>query len=194
MLAQQMSVLGRLLQAIEETGARYALVGGHAVSAHTRPRLTVDVDIVIETRKQAAVERALAVQGFRTLRERDVLRVFEAGELESPAVADLLLADSHPVWAEALRTATPGVYQGQSLPLATVAALVAMKFVAAASLDRPQEDRLQDVSDISRLVKTRWTDADAAETRRIAELAHPGAAADLDRLISDLLAGRPVTI
>jgi hypothetical protein len=65
---------------------------------------------------------------------------------------------------------------------------------AATSPDRPQEDRLQDVSDISRLVKAHWTDADATETRRIAELAHPGAADKLDRLISDLLAGRPVTI
>src|SRR5450432_3245611 len=194
MLAQQMSVLARLLEAIEETGARYALVGGHAVSVHTRPRLTVDVDVVVEARKQAAIERAVAARDFRIQRDRDVLRLFEASDPGSSAVADLLLSDSHAVWAEALRTATPAVYQGQKLPLATAAALVAMKFVAATSSDRPQEDRLQDVSDISRLVKARWTDADAVDTRRIAELAHPGAAADLDRLISDLLAGRPVTI
>ena len=189
-----MSILGRLIQLLDEAGARYALVGGHAVSAHTRPRLTVDVDLVVEARKRAAIERAAIAHGFQVKGEKDVLRLVDSGHAADAPVADLLLADSHPVWAEALRTSVTGVYQGHGLPVATTPALVAMKFVAATSPDRPQEDRLQDVSDVSRLVKTGWTEADSVEALRIVSLAHSGAAQELDRLISDLRAGRPVTI
>lgn len=189
----QMSILGRLIDALQAEGIRHALAGGHAVSAHTRPRLTVDVDLLIDGRRRKAAEESITQAGFVVRAERDVLRVYEGPSAETPA-ADLLLSDSHAVWAEALRTAEPGSYQGQEVAVATIPALVAMKFIAATNNERPQEDRLQDVSDISRMVKTRWSEAFATEARRLAELAYVGGAADLNKLVSDLLGNCPVTV
>jgi len=189
----QTRILARIVSELRAAGIRHALAGGHAVSAHTRPRVTVDVDLLVDARRRSAIEQKLAQAGFTIRAERDVLRVFSGPDAVSP-VADLLLDDSHPVWAEALRGAGEGTYQGERLLVATVPALLAMKFVAATSLDRPQEDRLQDASDVARLARSHWDATTAAEARRIADLAHPGAGAELDRLVADLLAGRPVTV
>lgn len=193
MMDDQVAVLARIVSALATAGIRHALAGGHAVSTHTRPRLTVDVDLLVDGRRRAAIEKQIAEAGLFVRAEQDVLRVLTSPTAEPP-VADLLLADSHPVWAEALRIAADGLFQGQRLPVATVPALLAMKLVAATNPDRPQEDRLQDVADIGRLAKSHWNPATALEARRIADLAHPGAGAELERLVGDLLAGRPVTV
>lgn len=193
MMDEQIAVLTRVLEVLRTLGARHALVGGHAVSAHTRPRLTVDVDLLIEARRRTAIEGGCANAGFTVRSRRDVLQLFESPDAAT-SVADLLLDDSNPAWTEALRTAVEGSYQGQAVPVATPAALIAMKFVAATSVSRPQEERLVDVSDISRLARLGWTHAVATEARRIAELSHAGAGAQLDQLVADLLAGRPVTV
>jgi hypothetical protein len=193
MMDDQVQVLVRLLDALRGCGVRHALAGGHAVSAYTRPRLTDDVDLIVDGRRRAAVEAALSASGWSLQTDRDVIHVRHG--VEAPSVADLLLSDSHPTWAEALRGAEPGTYQGQSVQIVTRPALVAMKSIAATSLTRPQEERLIDVADIGRLVKApSWTSADHAEAVRIAALAYPGAGAELARLVADLLANRPVTI
>ncbi len=191
---EQGRLLARLLDVLDSAGVRHALAGGHAVSAHTRPRLTVDVDLIIEGRRRAVVERGLADAGFELRRERDVLQVL-ASPGSPTTLADLMLSDSHAVWAEALLGAEEGVYQGRRLPIVTRAALVAMKFCSATAVTRPQEDRLVDVADLSRLVKApSWTEADQVEATRITQLAYAGAGEELRRLIDDLRNNRPVTI
>jgi hypothetical protein len=187
----QIQVLVRLLDALRSAGVRHALAGGHAVSAHTRPRMTIDVDLLIDARRRTTVERSLHEAGFTLRTEKDVLHVLS--DPEATVVADLL-SDSHPVWAEALRTAVNGHYQGQRLPVVTPASLIAMKYLAATSPSRPQEERLIDVSDISRLAKAHWSEEEAQEALRIVELAFRGAGRALERLVGDLLANRPVTI
>jgi hypothetical protein len=53
-----------LFSAFDAAGVRYLLVGGHAVSAHGRPRSTKDVDLWLGP-KRADVERACAaLAGF----------------------------------------------------------------------------------------------------------------------------------
>jgi hypothetical protein len=69
-----------------------------------------------------------------------------------------------------------------------------MKFLAVSSPDRPQEDRLQDVSDMGRLVKAHSAPTISAEAARIAELGYAGGGKAIQGLIADLLASRPVTI
>jgi len=190
---EQVAILRRVLTALEASGASSALVGGHAVSAHTRPRVTEDVDLIVDGRRRASITEALEREGFSVRAERDVLRVLLSADAAQP-VADLHLSESGPVWGEALRTAVEQDYQGARLRVATLPALGALKFIAATNTTRPQEDRLVDVSDVSRLVKKRWSAEDAGEARRIAELAWKGAGEALQALVEDLLAGRPVTV
>jgi hypothetical protein len=110
MVDDQVDVLARIVRVLADVGARHALVGGHAVSAHTRPRLTIDVDLIVDSRRRVAIENALRQAGFVVRAERDVLRVLKDIKADAP-IADLWLSDSHPVWMEALRSAVDGDYQ-----------------------------------------------------------------------------------
>lgn len=55
---------------LADGGFEHALIGGHAVNAHVRPRMTTDVDFCIDATPQelARLERELAAQGFRVTR------------------------------------------------------------------------------------------------------------------------------
>jgi hypothetical protein len=53
-----------LLAAFDQAGARYLLIGGYAVSAHSKPRYTKDIDIWIDS-DPANLERVgAALQAF----------------------------------------------------------------------------------------------------------------------------------
>lgn len=189
----QINVLDRVRRAIEGARARWALAGGHAVSAHVRPRVTVDVDFVVEGRRRKAVERALGDAGFTLRRSGDVLRLLDKPDDEEP-VADILFSHLHALYPEVLRTAVEVRYQGRTLSVVSRPALVLMKYLAAASQTRAPEDRMQDATDIAQVVRRSWSAADAAEVARLARLAHAGAGDEVARLVDDLRAGRKVTV
>ena len=193
LMDEQLEVLDRVGRLLERVGARWALVGGHAVSAYVRPRLTVDVDFLVEGRRREAVESALRETGYTLRPEADVVRVLRGPDDAEP-IADLLFSHLHALWAEALRNASEVAYQGRMVRLVSRPALVAMKYLAAVSPLRSVPERHQDVADIALLVTRGWTSEEAAEANRLAHLAHPGAAEELTRLVDDLRAGRPVTI
>lgn len=193
LMDEQLEVLDRVVRSLERAGARWALVGGHAVSAHARPRLTVDVDFLVEGRRREAVERALRETGYTLRPEADVVRVLGAPDDAEP-VADLRFSHLHALWTEALRTASEVAYQERTVCVVSRPALVAMKYLAAVNPRRSVAERHQDVADIALLVTRGWTAEEAAETDRLARLAHGDAAGELARLVEDQRAGRPVTI
>lgn len=193
LMDEQLEVLDRVGRLLERVGARWALVGGHAVSAYVRPRLTVDVDFLVEGRRRQEVEGALRETGYTLRPEADVVRVLRGPDDAEP-IADLLFSHLHALWSEALRNASEVAYQGRTVRLVSRPALVAMKFLAAVSPLRSVPERHQDVADIALLVTRGWTSEEAAEANRLAGLAHRGAAEELTRLVDDLRAGRPVTI
>ena len=193
LMDEQLDVLDRVVRALERARADWALVGGHAVSAHVRPRLTVDVDFLVEGRRREAVERALGDTGYTLRHDVDAVRVLRGPDDAEP-VADLLFSDLHALWAEALHSASEVTYQGRTVRVVSRPALVAMKYLAAVSPRRSVPERYQDVTDIALLVTRGWTPQEAAETERLARLGHAGAAGELARLVDDLRAGRPVTI
>jgi hypothetical protein len=55
--------LKRLLAALHAEGAEYLLIGGYALIAHGYPRATVDIDLLVPSRRAAAgpIRRALLV-------------------------------------------------------------------------------------------------------------------------------------
>jgi phytoene dehydrogenase-like protein len=193
LMDSQLDVLDRIGRALDRAKARWALVGGHAVSAHVRPRVTVDVDFLVEGRRQAAVEDALRGEGFALRQDGDVLRVLAAPGDPEP-VADILLSHHHALWPEVLLTAVEATYRERKVRVASRPALVVMKFLAALSPHRAPEDKHIDIADIAALVRRGWSDAEAGEAERLAKLGHTGAAEELSRLVDDLRAGRPVTI
>lgn len=104
-----MTPLERTLHAAIEDlkglGARFALVGGLAVSVRAEPRFTRDVDLVVAVstdREAEAIVRALLGRGYRVLAqvEQEAVRRLATVRLQPPGpdriglVVDLLFASS----------------------------------------------------------------------------------------------------
>ena len=84
--------LKRLLAALDAEGADYLLIGGYALLAHGYPRATVDIDLLVPARRDAAVpiRRALLVLADRSAQEL-APEWFEEGE--GIRVADEIVVD-----------------------------------------------------------------------------------------------------
>jgi hypothetical protein len=195
-MGEQADRIGRVVRALDGLGERFALMGGHAVSYHLRPRVTVDVDFLVGARHLERIVAALGAEGFVAQVRGEILRAWEAGsepDRDEPVV-DIVPAHLNRTSAEALRTAEPAQYEGITLRVVSRAALAALKFLAATSPQRAQEDRLQDAADLARLVKRGLSDDEQKEAERIAALTRPEAAEELAAFAADVRAGRPVSI
>jgi hypothetical protein len=84
--------LKRLLAALHAEGAEYLLIGGYALIAHGYPRATVDIDLLVPSRRAAAepIRRALLVMGDKAARDL-APEWFEEGE--GIRVADEIVVD-----------------------------------------------------------------------------------------------------
>lgn len=84
--------LKKLLAALDREGAQYLLIGGYALLAHGYPRATVDIDLLVPARRDAAepIKRALLVLPDRSAQEL-APAWFEEGE--GIRVADEIVVD-----------------------------------------------------------------------------------------------------
>lgn len=84
--------LKRLLAALHSEKADYLLIGGYALLAHGYARATVDIDLLVPARREAAapIQRALLVLPDRSAREL-APEWFEEGE--GIRVADEIVVD-----------------------------------------------------------------------------------------------------
>jgi hypothetical protein len=195
-MTEQTDRIRRVVDLLRRNRVRYALVGGHAVSFHTRPRVTVGVDFLVSSRSLRRIRRELGNAGFVVKERGEVLRLWDPGadtEKDEPVV-EIIPAEYNETQREALRTALDVDYQDITIRIVSRPALVALKYLSAVSPARARVDRGQDVVDMGRLVARGWTDADSREARRLVELSHPAAGDDFSRLVEDLRAGRPITI
>lgn len=154
--------------------ARFALVGGLAVSVRAETRFTLDLDFVVAVENDRAAELLVAAMQRRgyaieaALEQTTVGRLstirLRPGEASGPAaMVDLLFASTgieEQIVAAATRAKLPG---GLEVPVAAVGHLIAMKIVAMDDLRRPQ-----DRADIVALVAC----ADPTEIARARESVH----------------------
>jgi hypothetical protein len=145
------AALRRIAADLSRIGARYALVGGLAVSEHTVPRFTRDVDLAVAVASDQEAERLvgdLIRSGYRLfaqLEHRDTGR-FATARLLLPAagspddggpVIDLLLAtcgiEQELVAAAETRTIGAGV----AMPVARLGHLIALKLLSEDTVRRP---------------------------------------------------------
>jgi len=84
--------LKKLLAALHREGADYLLIGAYALLAHGYPRATVDIDLIVPARRDAAepIRRALLVLADRSARAL-APEWFEEGE--GIRVADEIVVD-----------------------------------------------------------------------------------------------------
>lgn len=138
----------------------WAVIGGLAVSAHTEPRTTRDVDLVVAVRGDEDAEAlvfALSKVGFRVEATLDqdaagrlaTVRLRPPGASQTRGVViDVLFASSgiEPEIAAAARPTE--IVPGLVVPLATRAHLVALKILSRDPRRRPQDD-----TDLRRLLE-----------------------------------------
>jgi hypothetical protein len=195
-MTEHVDRIRRVVELLDRLRVTYALIGGHAVSFHARPRLTVDIDFLVAMQRLSAIEQALPDSGFVVRRRGDVVSAWDQGmnpDSDEP-VLDFVPAELSDSQAEALRSAIEVRYQNITLRMVSRPALVALKFLSATSLSRGHLDKMQDVVDIGHTIEKSFTDADLAEARRIVSASNPPAANELSRLIDDLRHGRKITI
>lgn len=144
------AALSLLLARLDAHGARYALVGGLAISARTEPRFTRDVDLCLSVDHDAAAEallRALQDDGYRILAlvEQEAMGRLAGVRLAGPedadegVVLDLLFASSG-IEAEVVASAERmELFEGLVVPIATCASLIALKVLSREDQERPQD-------------------------------------------------------
>jgi hypothetical protein len=193
---QRAAMLGVLLDVLAEVGAEHCLVGGIAVGYHSRPRATVDVDMLISARHGERIARALEQRGYVVATHPGMLSVYPPGGApgKDEAIADLIEREANPTLRAAERASEEAVVLGHPVRLVQRGALVALKFHAAVSPTRRIGDRYIHVGDLERILRTRFEPADEALALEIAETMYPGARADLARMIDDLRNNRPVKL
>ncbi len=162
---------GKLLSDLRDRGARFALIGGFAVSIRTEPRFTRDIDLAIAVKNDAEAEalvRSLQDVGYRIFmvleqesRQRlATVRLRKTGRDDEPLVADLLFASSG-IEEELVLAATEETLPGiGSLPVATCGHLIALKV-----LSRKDKTRPNDAADLHALLRAA-APSDLAEAKR----------------------------
>jgi len=193
----QARTLGELKVIIEEIGAEHALVGGLVAGHYGRPRATIDVDFLVPGNKLERLARALEKRGYVVRRALpDMIRVLPPGANlgEDEAIADLVSKDANAVLKAAFAMTEPADILGHRVKIVQRGAFVALKFHAAVSYRRRLGDRYQDVVDIERVIKKHFDEKDMQVARTIAEKMFPGAPGELEKMVEDLRAGRPVTL
>ena len=178
--------------------ARFALVGGLAVSVRTEPRFTRDLDLVVAVesdRKAEELVRALMGRNWELLAqvEQDATERFATARLVLPReqvaeglVADLLFASSG-IEREIVAAAEPiEVFPDCVVPVATCSHLLALKVLSQAAT-RPQ-DRIDAHSLLAGMTESDLLAARAA-LRSIERLGFQRGK-DLTRELDDLIAER----
>ena len=159
---------------MKRAGAKWALVGGMAVSARTVARFTSDFDVAIavESDKQAEqIVAAMLKHGYtvnalledESSHELATVRLNTPPEGAAPLLLDLLFATSG-IEPEIVASSTiETVLPNARMPVATVPHLLAMKVLAS------RDSREHDVPDIARLLEVS-TDDDIVVAREALKL------------------------
>lgn len=177
-------LLRKAMADLQSAGARYALVGGHAVSARTEPRFTSDIDLAVVAASDHDAEslvRQLRARGYqiRAIVEQEAVARLATVRLEhrdAPGIMiDLLFATSG-IEPELIAAAAP-LLLGPNLhaPVASIGHLIALKLLAVDDARRPQ-----DAIDLGSLLRVA-TAEDLRTTREAVELiTHRGTNRDRD--------------
>jgi predicted nucleotidyltransferase len=133
----QIEDLARICRALNESGARYILIGGFAVIAHGGGRTTKDIDLLVDA---APDNVALVKQALRILEDRAVDEVADTDvaryavvRVADEVVVDLMARACGIEYAEAARDVESLTVAGVVIPVASLATLIRTKNTARPS-------------------------------------------------------------
>jgi hypothetical protein len=175
----------RVIDVLARVGARWSIVGAHAVNLYVEPRATVDIDLVVDARKMKPILEALEEE-FGALQTTDIGAALRITNLSG----DLIRGDNHPLFRAALDEAEE--HAGVRVP--PVELLLVLKFLAATSPWRDIADRKQDVADLIRLYRAAGAELDRQAAMRYASRVYPRAEVELERILERIDRGEDVSI
>ena len=178
--------IARIVEIFQQLGARWALVGAHAIGTFTQPRATTDFDFVVEERKLRAILKALEHE----FGELDAVDLGPAMRLKALDV-DLIRSTTHSLFTEALSHARS--VADWNVPVPEV--LLVLKFLSAVSPWRERTKRMQDMVDLTTLFMALGRETlDEELMAKMAAQVYPGAEKEFDALLGRIERGEPVTI
>ncbi|MEY4575892.1 MAG: hypothetical protein RL701_595 [Pseudomonadota bacterium] len=188
------ALAGLLFQA----GATYVMIGGHVLGYLTgNPRATVDVDVIVSTSHIAKAVKAVHAKFPELVSEDLVYNVRfnskQGGGRVSAERIDLV-RDNVPLFNRILNKYAVSVQaMGQVLQLPTAEAAVALKFAAAISPNRGNENRPQDRADLLAIVtKHRALKHDVLN--ELGDLVYPGGGQELKDFCNAVWRGETPTL
>jgi hypothetical protein len=175
----------RVIDVLTRVGARWSVVGAHAVNLFVEPRATVDIDLVVDARKMKPILRALEEE-FGAVQTTEVGAALRVTNLS----LDLIRADNHPLFRAALDDAE----ERQGVRVPTVELLLVLKFLAATSPWRDVADRKQDVADLIRVYRATGADLDRPAALRYASRVYPRAEVEFAGILDRIDRGEDVSV
>lgn len=142
------AALRQIIGDLEHARAKWALVGGLAVSARAEPRTTRDVDVVVAVGTDAEAENLVRLLHSSGYRVRDVVEHEAAGRLaaarlthaeRASILVDLLFASSGIEPEVVARADRLEILPGLTANVATIGHLLALKVLARDDRTRPQD-------------------------------------------------------
>jgi hypothetical protein len=157
---------------------RHALIGGLAISMRGRPRLTQDIDFLVDVSQIALpgllddlVDRGFSLEPLVVIKEyvRENITAFKFGPVRVDWLKPVL-----PLYTRALGDASPLDWsEGHPIRVATAEGLILTKMVAFRPQDQMDIETLvtanRDTIDVS-LIREEWSPFAATETERTAWL------------------------
>ena len=127
----QIEDLARLCRALNESGARYLLIGGFAVIARGGARTTKDIDFLIDPSPAnvARVKRALRILEDHAVDEvaDDDVRRYAVVRVADEVVVDLMAVACGVDYATAVQTAETLTLAGVAIPVPSLRTLIETK-------------------------------------------------------------------
>ena len=180
-----------IVPVLERANVDYVLLGLYGIIGWMKePRATEDVDVLVARRH---LKRALEAvrKAFPDLKSHDtpvVVRFFE----KDTGVLDIM-KPHHPLFIEALKTATQRPLGSLKVRVPTLEMALALKFFSMTGQGRREEDKYQDAHDFIHIVKSNPS-IDLANLEAWGELAYSGGGMDLVNMVEDARTGRALEI
>ncbi len=177
-------------KALVAAKVKYVLVGAHAANGYSStPRTTVDVDIIASRSDQAKNALHLAFPHL-TIEEHPFVVRFMDSDHEA---IDVIKAGSNKLFSEVMKHSRSVTLDQFPVTVATLEAILALKFQAMVTISRKIADRMQDATDFMRVVEANATiDLPLLET--LAELAFTGGGVEILRHVKNARAGKRLDI
>ncbi len=144
----QTDAIALLLSLLEQTGAKYCVIGGLAVNAYAEPVVSLDLDIVIVTNKVQVLCEAASSQGIRIEQSEHSINLFVPG-------SDLRIQiQTDARYQEFIPRAVPRDVLGYTLAVAALEDVLRGKVWAYSDSQRRKSKRQKDLADILRVIET----------------------------------------